>query len=136
MSLFAFTDIFDRFVKMKTYILTLFLLALFSVSAAAKSESDSTAKPIPANFQSDGCSLFPDGDYRDCCVEHDRAYFDGGSWTLRWRADKKLYRCVAAKKGFEHKLIAPVMWAGVRVFGVSFLPTSFRWGFGKKKAGK
>lgn len=96
------------------------------------------SKPnVAAEFKSDGCSMFPDGDYRDCCVAHDLAYFSGGSWTKRWRADKKLFKCVAAKRGVEHKFIAPVMWLGVRVFGVSFLPTSFRWGFGRaKKAAK
>ena len=26
-----------------------------------------------------------------------------------------------------------MMWLGVRVFGASFLPTPFRWGFGKRK---
>jgi hypothetical protein len=71
-----------------------------------------------------------------CCAEHDRAYFVGGSWKERWRADKKLYNCVAAKKGFQHKIIAPVMWLGVRAFGVSWLPTPFRWGFGQTKKSK
>lgn len=121
---------------MKKYILTLLLTALFSVAAAAQNDSKNNSQTIPANFQSDGCSLFPDGDYRDCCVQHDLEYFNGGSWTKRWRSDKKLFQCVAAKKGFEHKFIAPVMWAGVRVFGVHWLPTSFRWGFGKVKASK
>lgn len=109
------------------------LLMLFSMSAFAQSKKPDSVQTIPADFKSDGCSHFPDGDYLDCCVEHDKTYFAGGSWTQRWRADKKLYQCVAAKNGFSHKLIAPVMWAGVRVFGAPFLPTSFRWGFGRKK---
>ena len=112
------------------------LSVLFSISAVAQNKPVAVVQIIPENFVSDGCSQFPDGDYRDCCVEHDKSYFLGGSWTRRWRADKKLYKCVAAKKGFEHQLIAPVMWAGVRVFGVSFLPTSFRWGFGKRNRSK
>lgn len=114
----------------------LFAFALIVFSSAGVFAQNSVPKADDAAatvFQSDGCSKFPDYDYRDCCVEHDKDYFSGGSWTRRWRADKKLYKCVAAKKGFEHKLIAPVMWAGVRVFGAPFLPTSFRWGFGKNK---
>ena len=115
-------------------ILFAFLLLGFSSTVVLAQDSapktDDAAAPV---FQSDGCSKFPDYDYTDCCVEHDRAYFSGGSWTKRWRADKKLYKCVAAKKGVEHKFIAPVMWAGVRVFAMPFLPTSFRWGFGKHK---
>ncbi len=109
------------------------LTFLFAVSALAQKKPVSVTQTVPADFVSDGCSKFPDGDYADCCVEHDKSYYFGGSWKQRWRADKKLFKCVAAKKGFEHKFIAPVMWAGVRVFGVACLPTSFRWGFGKKK---
>ena len=115
-------------------ILFIFVLLVFSsVGVFAQDSGLKTSDEAAASFQSDGCSKFPDYDYRDCCVEHDKAYFSGGNWTRRWRADKKLYKCVAAKQGFEHKFIAPVMWTGVRVFGVPFLPTSFRWGFGKNK---
>lgn len=121
---------------MKQLLLIFTLAILLSVSTPAQTNSKLT-ETIPADFKSDGCSMFPDGDYRDCCVEHDKSYYVGGSWTKRWRADKKLFKCVAAKKGIEHKIIAPVMWLGVRTFGVSWLPTSFRWGFGRaKKAGK
>jgi len=80
--------------------------------------------------------MFPDCDYRDCCEEHDLAYYFGGTSKQRWQADKKLYKCVAAKKGWHHKLIAPIMWLGVRTFGVSWLPTPYRWGFGQKKKPK
>ena len=121
---------------MRKIIFILLLASAFVGGAAAQAKTASIPAQIPADFVSDGCSRFPDGDYADCCYEHDKAYFVGGSWTRRWRADKCLYQCVAAKKGFEHQLIAPVMWAGVRVFGVPFLPTSFRWGFGKTRAGK
>lgn len=109
------------------------LVFLFSIGAFAQSKTVSADQTIPADFKSDNCTNFPDGDYADCCVAHDKSYYVGGSRKMRWRADKKLYQCVAAKKGFKHKLIAPVMWAGVRIFGVSCLPTRFRWGFGRKK---
>jgi hypothetical protein len=121
--------------KMKEITLAFSLLFLFSFSASAQNKSNSVAvETVSAAFKSDGCSLFPDGGYRDCCVEHDRAYFNGGSWTTRWKADKKLFKCVARKKGFEHKIIAPLMWLGVRAGGASWLPTSFRWGFGRAKS--
>ena len=120
---------------MKRVLLTISLLFLFSLSALAQKEaSNNAAETVPATFKSDGCSLFPDGKYLDCCVEHDKSYYNGGSWTQRWRADKKLFKCVARKKGFKHKIIAPVMWLGVRVGGVHWLPTSFRWGFGRVKS--
>lgn len=117
-----------------TDIQRIIIIILFSLSlpiGADAQKGSARQSVLPADFQSDGCSKFPDGDYRDCCVEHDKTYYVGGNWTQRWHSDKKLYECVAAKNGFEHKFIAPVMWLGVRAFGVPWLPTSFRWGFGK-----
>ena len=111
----------------KTALLVL-LIALSSGSLFAQSE---TGEMPPAT--SDGCSLFPDGNYRDCCVEHDKDYYKGGSCRERSESDKRLYRCVKSKKGWQNKIIAPIIWIGVRIGGVSFLPTPFRWGFGKKK---
>ncbi len=128
--------IIDSSSSMKKIIFILFILCLSSSGAFTQTNSASAIEAVPATFKSDGCSLFPDCDYRDCCVEHDKAYYVGGNWKMRWRADKKLFKCVAAKKGFQHKTIAPLMWLGVRVGGVSRLPTSFRWGFGRKKSPK
>ena len=83
---------------------------------------------LPEGYVSDKCSWFPDGNYGDCCVEHDKAYFFGGTKKERRAADDKLYECVKGKgRGFTAKM----MWVGVRIGGVAFLPTSFRWGFGK-----
>ncbi len=121
---------------MKKFIFIFLLLCMFSLSVLAQSGSDSATKTVAADFKSDGCTLFRDGDYRNCCVEHDKAYYFGGSWRERRRADNKLYKCVANTKGFQHKIIAPVMWIGVRGGGVPFLPTPFRWGFGRKRSSK
>lgn len=123
---------------MKKITALFFVIILFSISAFAQKtpgSADETRK-ISADYKSDGCSLFPDCDFRDCCVEHDKVYYFGGTSKERWRADKKLYKCVRAKKGFHHKIIAPMMWVGVRIGGVSWLPTPFRWGFGKNRAKK
>ena len=121
---------------MRKIIFLLFLLMLCSLGVAAQSNSIAATKTVPADYKSDGCSLFPDGDYQDCCVEHDKAYYFGGSWRERRRADNKLFKCVADKKGFQHKIIAPAMWLGVRVGGISILPTPFHWGFGLKNSPK
>jgi hypothetical protein len=86
--------------------------------------------PDKANFKSDGCSLFPDGNYRDCCVQHDKVYFIGGSLKERRTADKELYACVRSRG--NGKFLASMIFVGVRIGGVSFLPTPFRWGFGNK----
>lgn len=114
----------------------LIFLCILLLTSTGFAQDDKSSLGQKAEFKSDGCSWFPDGNYTDCCVVHDQAYYAGGSWKKRLRADNKLFICVAKKKGWYQPLIAPVMWAGVRVFGVSFLPTSFRWGFGNKKAVK
>lgn len=124
------------YVKKLFFIFT--LLILFSVCAFAQNNSDQKpeTQTLPVNFKSDGCSLFPDGDYCDCCVEHDKKYYFGGSFRERRQADISLYKCVRRKKGFHHKIIAPLMYLGVRIGGVSWLPTPFRWGFGNTKKNK
>ena len=104
-------------------------IVLLSVLAAG-GYSQTRESAVPADFKSDGCSLFPDGNYRDCCVEHDKTYFVGGSCKERRAADKELYRCVRSKG--NGKFLSSIIYLGVRVGGVSFLPTPFRWGFGNK----
>ncbi len=84
-------------------------------------------------FESDGCSAFPDGTLADnelwlnCCVQHDLAYWQGGSAEQRNQADQDLKTCVA-KVG--KPMIAELMLAGVRVGGTPYLPTRFRWAYG------
>jgi len=107
----------------------LFSSNLFAQAAPAALANDT----LPDGSKSDGCSLFFDCNYRQCCVEHDKDYFNGGTGKERLKSDNRLYKCVKRTKGWQNKLIAPLMWMGVRVLGVSFLPTPFRWGFGKTK---
>lgn len=120
---------------MKKLIFILLFFFIFALNLPAQADSNSANREMPPDFKSDGCSLFPDGKYRDCCVQHDKVYYFGGSCKQRLQADNQLFKCVASKKGWYHKVfIAPVMWLGVRIGGVSFLPTPFRWGFGKNKS--
>ena len=118
-----------REVAMNRRKLTLPLIILLSGTALAGKVSKQEPA-LPADFKSDGCSLFPDGNYRDCCVEHDKAYYVGGSWQQRLRADSKLFACVTRHAGIQNKLVAPFMWIGVRVGGPRYIPTPYRWGYG------
>lgn len=63
-----------------------------------------------------GCTMFPEGDWHDCCVQHDLAYRDirKGVWNFRARraADLALYRCVRSK---GHPHTAALMFLGVRL---------------------
>ncbi len=105
----------------------LFLLISLALSGNTVGQTAGD-RELPADYVSDRCSMFPDGDYGDCCVEHDKAYFFGGTKAERRAADNKLFQCVKDK---GHKYISRMMWIGVRIGGVGFLPTPFRWGFGK-----
>lgn len=91
-----------------------------------------------SEFTTDGCSGFTfwvwsklagpppwEGD----CVEHDRAYWRGGTAEERKAADLKLRESVAAR---GHPVVAAAMYYGVRAGGVAWLPTSWRWGYGRK----
>jgi hypothetical protein len=85
-------------------------------------------------FRTDGCSLWPDAglgtghSWRHCCVEHDLAYWRGGTREEREAADAALRRCVEAATG--NASLAETMYLGVRVGGTAWLPTWFRWGYG------
>jgi hypothetical protein len=115
---------------MKNNIALLILIGVFSITAAAQAKSDEPNTKVPANFVSDGCTKFPDGDYRDCCVEHDKAYYNGGTKAQRLKADNRLRACVGAKNGWWHKPVSLVMWSGVRIGGGGWTGTNFRWGYG------
>jgi len=84
-------------------------------------------------FTTDGCSDFPDGTpthktlWLSCCTEHDKAYWQGGTYNERRKADQELQRCVA---NVGEPGIAALMLAGVRVGGSPYWPTRFRWGYG------
>ena len=81
-----------------------------------------SSEPIQP-FATDACSMFPDGTWGECCVEHDHTYWRGGSYWARKRADADLAECVGGPLGL-------VMYIGVRFGGMSIWPTPFRWGFG------
>ena len=89
----------------------------------------------PRSFTSDGCSCFPDGTaadpdaWREHCVDHDRAYWAGGTRADRKAADEKLAAALAAD---GHPMAGRLTYAGTRVGGHPLLPFSWRWGYGWK----
>ena len=91
-------------------------------------------QPLLKNFTSDGCSLFPDRSLIDakdwcvCCVEHDIAYWQGGTEVQRLAADEKLRACVLAKT--DDQILADAMFNGVRVGGSPWFYNWYRWGYG------
>ena len=105
------------------------LLALFLIAVTGCNHTIGPPGPPDKPFHSDGCSCFPDLDYGDCCVDHDRIYWRGGSPDQRRAADEALRQCIAAK---GRPVLARAMYWGVRIGGHGWLPTPWRWGFGHR----
>ena len=105
-----------------------FLLFLGCESAREAGESQLS------DFKSDGCSLFVDGTFKDrelwkgCCVEHDVAYWQGGTKKEREQADLKFRDCIEKRTGDE--ALALLMYEAVRAGGGPYFPTWYRWGYG------
>lgn len=108
--------------------LRILLLPLLLVWAACSNQAGL------ADFTSDGCSLFPDRslidakDWCACCVEHDIAYWQGGTAEQRLAADEKLRACVLEKTG--DPVLADAMFTGVRFGGSPYFYNWYRWGYG------
>ncbi|MFK8053475.1 MAG: hypothetical protein AB8F65_10930 [Woeseiaceae bacterium] len=104
------------------------LIVMIAVLSACR--SDSSLRP----FTSDGCSLFPDGspiseqDWCQCCFEHDIAYWKGGTQEDRKAADIALRECVADRT--DNRVLASMMYEGVRVGGSPYFYNWYRWGYG------
>lgn len=81
-------------------------------------------------FTSDGCSVVPERDHKECCVRHDWLYWQGGSWRDRWRADREFLRCMRSTR---YRWLAEIRWFGVRVGGSPLLHTPWRWGYGWRR---
>ena len=81
----------------------------------------------PYAFTTDGCSAWPDGDWVRCCVEHDFAYWCGGSAEQRQAADAEFRECLI---GAGHDTLATWMYYGVRFGGHPWWPFPWRWGYG------
>lgn len=81
----------------------------------------------PHPFTTDGCSMWPDDGWVECCVQHDFAYWCGGSSDDRKRADAALRQCVAESCG---AFLGWMMHSGVRAGGVAWMPFPWRWAYG------
>ena len=109
-------------------LLKLLLPALFCFTACKNEEMKLS------DFTSDGCSLFIDGTFEDpdlwkeCCLKHDIAYWQGGTEEEREAADIAFRECVKKKTGNAE--LAEVMYQAVRKGGDPYFPTWYRWGYG------
>lgn len=127
--------------KILNLVITYFL-CLLTFGCATTSQQTADRQPNDATlyhnrllpFSSDGCSRFPDGipyynekKWLHCCIEHDVAYWAGGTQEDRKKADLELRTCVA---NTGEDSIAAAMYSGVRLGGYAHFPTSWKWGYG------
>ncbi len=82
------------------------------------------------DFTSDGCSVVPERDHKECCVRHDWLYWQGGTWRDRRRADREFRTCLRSTR---YGWLAWIRWCGVRVGGTPLLRTPWRWGYGWRR---
>jgi hypothetical protein len=111
------------------------LLSLILISSPSFSKERIGAyqsfRNIIRPFTSDGCSQFPDSmigmDYEECCLQHDYAYWRGGTSQERTDADAALGACVGSS---AFSALGTMMELGVTFGGAAPLPTTWRWGYG------
>ncbi len=91
-------------------------------------EARGDIKLVPTEtFTSDGCSMWPDGSWQQCCIAHDMRYWCGGSKEDRKAADIALQKCVS---NASNKFNGTLMKGGVYIGGSKIFPTPWRWGYG------
>lgn len=104
----------------------------FSAEEIAQVANETCAiEPGPATeihpFTTDGCSMWPDGSWRECCIEHDIQYWCASSDPSRKQADRRLRQCAREK---SNGVNAFLIWLGTRLGGPHWLPFPWRWGYG------
>lgn len=100
------------------------ILVLFISSCATTKKKDIHLRP----FKTDGCTLYPDGNWLHCCIAHDMDYWIGGSYAEKEKADDELGACVAETKGN-----AKLMIEGVHFGGGPNDVLPWAWGYGWTK---
>lgn len=91
-------------------------------------------------FTTDGCSggmswlwrkvLDKSPPWEGACIEHDKAYWYGGTKQQRLNADRQLASQVALQ---GYPIIGMCMYYAVRLGGMPYWSFSWRWNYGSKK---
>jgi hypothetical protein len=87
-------------------------------------------------YTSDGCSMAPDNefigghDWLECCVEHDKHYWIGGTSTEKDIADSNFKQCLT-KTGMS-SVESEIYYLAVQYGGSPHLGATWKWGYGWK----
>ncbi|MBN4074176.1 hypothetical protein JYT61_01295, partial [bacterium AH-315-E10] len=93
------------------------LIAIGFISLSLMLACSCRSANILSSFTTDGCSMFPDKslisqtNWLDCCVQHDIAYWQGGTKEQRITADDTFKKCIIKKT--DNNTLALIMRAGV-----------------------
>ena len=85
-------------------------------------------------FTNAGCAFFPtvsfstETDVSRCCLEHDMAYWHGGTEDERWAVDEAFRECLISITGSEK--LAEMIVDAARLGGTSHFPSWYGWGYG------
>ena len=118
-------------------LILIFSLLLLSALAQSADARTSVENNSIHNFTSDGCSMSPDGsvilvktEFIPCCVQHDVAYWAGGTAQQKLEADNNLRICITQN---SNAFVGSIYYRSVRFAGGPHLPTAFHWGYGWEK---
>ncbi|WP_413578006.1 helicase [Bdellovibrio sp. HCB290] len=84
-------------------------------------------------FTSDGCSMSPNGPrdnpyaFLECCVQHDYAYWQGGTLAQKEQADLSFNACITEH---SNETVGNIYYRAVSLGGGPQFNTPFRWGYG------
>ena len=126
-------NLLSQHVKLSRLFILSVSFFLFACASTPQKSAEFSPQIELADFTTDGCSMFPDGTaaqpklWCQCCVEHDKAYWAGGTEEERYNADIQLKECVLA---LGQTKTAKIIWFGVRIGGSAYWPTPFRWSYG------
>jgi len=106
-------------------LITMTFLLFFWYFVAASFYDVTVAKQ--EEFTTDGCTLFIDSSWKQCCIRHDKVYWNGGTRNMRLDADRELASCVENE---SNKIMAQIVYGAVRVGGAPYFAVPWRWGYG------
>ena len=113
----------------QAHVLHVLLQSLLFLLLTSTTEAAETI-PLWDDAMSEGCSLAPDISLQ-CCIQHDHAYYYGGSARDRYSADGTFRECLRDE---DWPVLSWVYYGAVRIGGHPIVPLWFRWGFGSPYA--
>lgn len=99
-----------------------FLTVLLFIIAAKGGCSDTIR-----SFETDYCTLFMEGNWGHCCLDHDLSYWVGGSKQEQLQSDLKLKSCVAEAGG---EFMGNAIYYAVRAGHYSPVKHKYKWSWG------